>query len=52
MYWVVGGVVFAVLAVAVGFIGWSVVKRQGGFEPMSEEELEAEEALDADGEQP
>ncbi|HEX5586823.1 MAG TPA: hypothetical protein VFZ17_05905 [Acidimicrobiia bacterium] len=43
MYWVVGGVVFAVLAVAVGLIGWSVVKRQGGFEPMSEEELEAED---------
>jgi hypothetical protein len=51
VYWVVGGVVFAVLAIAVGFIGWSVVKRQGGFEPMSEEELEAED-LDAEDEQP
>jgi len=43
MGWVVGAVVFAVLAVGVAVVGWSVVRRQGGFEPMSEEEIEAED---------
>jgi len=43
MYWAVGGVVFAVLAIAVVFIGWKAVKGQGTFEPMTEEELSAED---------
>ncbi|MET0276087.1 MAG: hypothetical protein ABW073_00645 [Acidimicrobiia bacterium] len=40
---VIGGVVFAVLAVLCIVIGISVMSKQGGFEPMSEEELEAED---------
>ena len=40
---VIGGVVFAVLAVLCIVVGVSVVMKQKSFEPMSEEELEAEE---------
>ncbi len=40
---VIGGVVFAVLAVLCIVVGVSVVMKQKGFEPMDEEELEAEE---------
>ena len=40
---VIGGVVFAVLAVLCIVVGVTVVMKQRGFEPMSEEELEAEE---------
>ena len=43
MYWAVGGVVFAILAIAVVFIGWKAVKRQGDFEPMTAEEFAAED---------
>ena len=43
MEWVVGGVVFAVMAIAVVFIGFKAVKRQGTFEPMTDEELAAED---------
>jgi membrane protein implicated in regulation of membrane protease activity len=43
MYWVVGGVAFAVIAIAVVFIGWKAVKKQGNFEPMTAEELSAED---------
>lgn len=56
MYWVVGGVVFAVVAIAAVFVGWSLIKKQGGFEPMSDEELAAEDLaepeLAAEDEQP
>jgi hypothetical protein len=40
---VIGGVVFAALAVLCIVVGVAVVKKQKGFEPMSEAELEAEE---------
>jgi hypothetical protein len=40
---VVGGVIFAGLAVLCIVAGFVAVKRRGGFEPMTEEELEAEE---------
>jgi len=43
MYWVVGGVAFAVIAIAAVFIGWKVIGKQGGFEPMTAEELAAED---------
>jgi membrane protein implicated in regulation of membrane protease activity len=43
MGWVVGGVAFAVIAIAVVFVGWKAVKRQGTFEPMTADELAAED---------
>ena len=38
-----GGVAFAVMAIAVVFIGWKVIRRDGNFEPMTAEELAAED---------
>jgi hypothetical protein len=40
---VIGGVVFAGLAVLCIVVGYAVVKKRGDFEPMSDVELEAEE---------
>jgi hypothetical protein len=39
---VIGGLIFAGLAVLCIVGGWLVVRSRGDFEPMSEEELEAE----------
>ena len=40
---VVGGLIFAGLAVLCIVGGWFVVRKRGDFEPMSEAELEAED---------
>ena len=40
---VIGGVIFAGLAVLCIVGGWIVLRKRGDFEPMSETELEAED---------
>jgi hypothetical protein len=43
MGWYVGGVAFTVIAIGAVFIGWKAIKRQGNFEPMTDDELAAED---------